>query len=391
MSQFDLEIDRRNTGSYKWEVSENELPMWVADMDFKTAPEIIEALKKRVEHGVFGYSVIPEEWYEAYRSWWSRRHSFDIRKEWLMFCTGVVPAISSVVRKLTTPAENVIVITPAYNIFFNSIYNNGRNIVESRLIYEDGAYRIDFSDLEEKCRDPQSTLLILCNPHNPTGILWDKETLLHIGVICAQNHVTVLSDEIHCDLTLPGREYVPFASVSELCQMNSVTCIAPTKTFNIAGLQTAAICIPNPVLRHKVWRGINTDEVAEGNVFAADAAIAAFTYGEPWLCELREYLAKNRAYAEDFIAKEIPKLKAVHAEATYLLWIDCAGCSTQSGEFAAFIRRTTGLYLCEGGEYRGDGEHFLRMNLACPKSRLKDGLLRLKRAVALWCSEPRRE
>lgn len=381
MYSFDEEIDRRNTGSYKWDVKENELPMWVADMDFKTAPEIIEALQNRVSHGVFGYSIIPEEWYEAYQGWWQKRHGFAMEKDWLIFCTGVVPAISSVVRKLTSPAENVIVITPAYNIFFNSIYNNGRNIVESQLKYEHGVYQIDFEDLEDKCKDPQSTLLILCNPHNPTGILWDEGTLQKIGEICAKNHVVVLSDEIHCDLTLPGKAYVPFASVSDVCRENSVTCMAPTKAFNIAGLQSAAVCIPNEVLRHKVWRALNTDEVAEGNVFAADAAIAAFTKGEAWLEEVREYLAQNRAFAEAYIKEKLPQLQVVHGEATYLLWIDTKQIKLSSDVLAEKIRERTGLYLSEGCEYRGDGEHFLRMNLACPKKRLEEGLQRLQAAI----------
>lgn len=381
MYHFDQEIDRRNTDSYKWNVEEHELPMWVADMDFETAPEIIEAMKKRVEHGVFGYPVIPDAWYEAYQGWWSKRHGFEMQKDWLMFCTGVVAAISSIVRKVTTVAENVIVMTPAYNIFFHSIYNNGRNILENRLIYEDGTYRIDWEDLEEKCKNPQSTLLILCNPQNPTGQIWDKETLVRIGEICYQNHVIVLSDEIHCDLTLPGTEYVPFASVNEINRKNSITCIAPTKTFNIAGIQSAAVCVPDAVLRHKVWRGLNTDEVAEGNVFAADAAIAAFEKGEGWLEELRGYLAENRRLAEEYIDTQITGLRAVHGEATYLLWIDCSALGIPSNQLAKTIRKSTGLYLSSGREYRGDGVNFLRMNLACPKSRLEDGLERLKKAV----------
>lgn len=381
MYSFDKLTDRRNTGSYKWDVGEKELPMWVADMDFETAPEIVETLKKRVEHGIFGYSIIPDEWNQAYVDWWKRRHHFQMESDWMIFCTGVVPAISSTVRKLTQPAENVIVITPAYNIFFNSIYNNGRNIVECLLDYEDGKYHLDLDKLEQLCQDPQSTLLILCNPHNPTGIIWDKETLASIGEICARNHVVVLSDEIHCDITLPGTEYVPFASVNDICRNNSVTCMAPTKTFNIAGLQSAAVCIPDPQLRHKVWRGLNTDEVAEGNVFACDVATAAFTKGEPWLKELQVYLAENRAYAEEYIKKNCPMLTAVHGEATYLLWIDCRKLGIRSDELAEKIRELTGLYVSEGCEYRGDGADFLRMNLACPMERLKDGLKRLEQAI----------
>ena len=380
---FDREIDRSNTGSLKWDVKEGQLPMWVADMDFEVAPAIKEALRNRVEHGVFGYTITPDEWYDAYISWWQRRHHFTMEKDWLIFSTGVVPIISSVVRKITTPAENVIVITPAYNIFFNSIFNNGRNIVECILPYnrENCSYHIDFADLEKKCSDPQSTLLILCNPHNPTGKIWDADTLARIGEICKRHHVTVLSDEIHCDITLPGTEYTPFASVSETCREISITCIAPTKAFNIAGLQTAAVCVPNEELRHKVWRGLNTDEVAEGNVFSYEAAIAAFRQGEPWLKALLEYLAENRTYAEAYIKENISELRTVHGEATYLLWIDCDSLQTDSETLTRRIEEKTGLILCDGCEYRGDGIHFLRMNLACPRSRLQDGLERLKKAV----------
>ena len=381
MSHFNDLIDRRKTQSLKWDVGDNELPMWVADMDFQTAPAIIEALKNRVTHGVFGYTVIPDEWYKAYIGWWKRRHNFEIQKDWLIFCTGIVPAISSVVRKLTYPAENVVVITPAYNIFFNSIYNNGRNIVECQLKYDNGKYELDYDDLEKKCSDPQSTLLILCNPLNPAGILWTKDGLARIGDICARNNVTVLSDEIHCDVTLPGTEYVPFASASKVCEQISVNCVSPTKAFNIAGLQTAAVFVPNPVLRHKVWRGLNTDEVAEGNVFACDAAIAAFNNGEAWLDELREYLAENRKIAEKYIKENIPSITVVSGQATYLMWLDCRKLRKPSNELAEYIRKTTGLYLSEGTEYRGDGIHFLRMNLACPHARLLDGLERLKKAA----------
>ena len=203
-SIFDKEVERRNTGAMKWDVAEGELPMWVADMDFETAPQITEAIVKRAEQGVFGYTMIQDEWYQAYQNWWSSRHGFKIEKDWLIFCTGVVPAISSIVRKMTTVAEKVVVMTPVYNIFFNSIVNNGRNVLESRLKYEDGSYYIDFEDLEEKLSDPQASMLILCNPHNPIGKIWDRETLERIGELCMKHHVLVLSDEIHCDLTKPG-------------------------------------------------------------------------------------------------------------------------------------------------------------------------------------------
>ena len=381
---FDTPINRRNTNSLKWDVAEKELPMWVADMDFATAPEIQAAIRKRVSHGVFGYSEVPDEWYQAYISWWQKRHDFTMQKDWLIFCTGVVPAISSAVRKLTTPAEKVLIQTPVYNIFFNSILNNGRQVLESRLKYSFDQYEIDFEDLEQKLSDPQTSLMILCNPHNPVGKIWDKETLQRIGDLCWKHHVVVLSDEIHCDLTDPGTEYIPFASVSEKCRENSITCIAPTKAFNLAGLQTAAVMIPNSSLRHKVWRALNTDEVAEPNVFAVDAVIAAFTEGETWLDELREYIYENKKRTVEFVKENIPQIQVVPSHATYLLWLDCSSMAGSASDIAHHIRNKTGLYLSEGGQFGSCGEKFLRMNIACPRVTLEDGLKRLQEGIVSY-------
>ena len=308
---LDTVTDRRQSYSMKWDVKENELPMWVADMDFRTAPEITEALEKRVRHGIFGYTDVPKAWYAAYVGWWIKRHHLTIERESLLFCTGVIPAISSIVRKLTTPAEKVLLLTPVYNIFYNSVLNNGRNVLECPLSFDGKEYTVDFADLERKLSDPQTTLMILCNPHNPIGKIWDKETLERIGELCYKHHVVVISDEIHCDLTAVGKEYVPFSSVSEVCRDNSITCIAPTKTFNLAGLQTAAVMIPDKTLRHKVWRAINTDEAAEPNCFAVEAAVAAYTHGEAWLDALREYIDENRKTVGEFLKKELPALSLI--------------------------------------------------------------------------------
>ena len=387
---FDTPTERRNTNSLKWDVAQGELPMWVADMDFQTAPEIREAIMKRAEHGIFGYSVIPDAWYEAYIQWWKMRHGYTMERDWLIFCTGVVPAISSIVRKLTTPAEKVLIQTPVYNIFFYFFLNNGRQVLESPLRYDGKEYRIDFADLEEKLSDPQTALMILCNPHNPTGKIWDRQTLEKIGALCSRHHVTVVSDEIHCDLTDPEESYVPFASVSETCRQISITCMAPTKAFNLAGLQTAAVSVPDEVLRHKVWRALNTDEAAEPNAFAVEAAVAAFTRGADWLDALRDYLYENKKLAEAYIEKEIPDVRAVASQATYLLWLDCSGLIGCGREAAGFLRRETGLYLSEGSQYGGNGADFLRMNIACPRAVLKDGLERLKNGLAaysVWAAE----
>ena len=379
-SIFDKETNRRNTGSMKWNVGADELPMWVADMDFETAPAVTKAIQDRAAQGIFGYTEISDEWYRAYQNWWQDRHQFAIEKDWLIFCTGVVPAISSIVRKMTTVAEKVVVMTPCYNIFFNSVVNNGRYVLESPLCYEAGEYHIDYEDLECKLSDPQTSMLILCNPHNPIGKIWDRETLERIGELCFKHHVLVLSDEIHCDITRPGTAYIPFASVSEHCRCNSITCVAPTKTFNLAGIQTAAVIVPDETLRHRVNRGLNTDEVAEPNVFAAIAPVAAFEQGGAWLDELREYLWENRKLAEEFIRTKIPELTTVSADATYLLWIDCTALPGDLAELADFIRRESGLFVCDGREY-GNGYGFLRMNLACRRELVREGLERLKRSI----------
>ena len=378
---FDTIIDRKNTASLKWDVKENELPMWVADMDFRTAPEIIDAIERRVQHGVYGYSIMPDEWYDAYINWWGKRHGLDMERKGLIFCTGVVPAISSVVRKLTTPAEKVLIQTPVYGVFFNCILNNGRQVIENPLKYDGHEYGIDFEDLEEKLSDPQTSLMILCNPHNPIGKIWDRETLAKIGSLCKKHDVTVLADEIHCDLTNPGCEYIPFASVNEECRDISVTAVAPTKTFNLAGLQTAAVYMHDKVLRHKVWRGLNTDEVAEPNAFAVTAAVAAFNEGGGWLDELREYIAGNKAMVGEFLQNELPQVKLVPSQATYLLWLDCVEVTDDAKKMAKFIREETGLFLSDGNQYGGNGNRFVRLNVACPKVTLKDGLERLKAGV----------
>ena len=376
---FDTPVDRSGTNSLKWDVAPGELPMWVADMDFLTAPAVREAVLHRAQHGIYGYSILPDAWAEAYRTWWRERHHLEFDADSLIFCTGVIPAISTAVRKLTTPAEKVLIQSPVYNIFYNSILNNGRVVLDNPLRYDGTRFEIDWEDLEEKLADPQTSLMILCNPHNPVGKIWPKETLARIGELCAKYHVTVISDEIHCDITKPGREYVPFASASETCRRISVTCIAPTKAFNFAGLQTAAVMVPEENLRHKMWRALNTAEVAEPNVFAVDAAIAAFTKGGEWLDAMRAYVDGNKQLAEEVIGKKIPQIRVTPSEATYLLWLDCSAVTEDSRELAGDIRRKTGLYLSDGAQYGGSGKTFLRMNAACPRSVMEDGLQRLEK------------
>lgn len=381
---FDRANERRNTNSLKWDVAEHELPMWVADMDFKTAPAVIEALEKRVRTGTFGYSIIPDTWKEAIQGWWKKRHRFHIEKEWIIFCTGVVPAITCAVKRLTNTGDNVVVQTPIYDVFFHSIENQGRHVLESKLKYNGEQYSIDFDDLEEKLSHPLTTMMILCNPHNPIGKIWSKEELNKIGELCKKHHVVVISDEIHCDLTDPGCEYIPFASLSDACAENSITCISASKSFNLAGIQSAAVVIPNEALRQKMERGLNADEIAEPNCFATDTVIAAFTKGEGWFDELRTYLAENKKFVADYLEAENLKIKLVPSDATYLLWIDCKKVLGDATELCGFIRKETGLYLSPGFQYRGNGNQFMRMNIACSKMQLKEALKLLKIGVEAY-------
>lgn len=381
---FDKVINRRNTGAIKWDVPETDLPMWVADMDFETAPAVKAALQKRVEHGIFGYTMVPEAWYEAYQNWWERRHNFRPAREHLLFCNGVIPAIDTAIRDLTEPGDQVLVLTPTYNHFFISIKDNNRVPVECYLNYDKGTYRLNKEDFAAKAADPKTKILLLSNPQNPTGTIWDAETLNWIGETCKDNDVLVIADEIHCDLTDPGFEYVPFASVSEVCADNSITCIAPTKTFNIAGIQSAAVVIANKDIRRKMRKGIEVYGASMPNAFAIDAAMAAFNQGEAWLNDLRQYLADNKQFVHDYLEEHLPQVKAVSSHATYLMWLDFSAITADGTALNRYIRKTTGLFMMHGQEYGSNGKTFTRLNIACPRPTLEDGLQRLVRAIKAY-------
>lgn len=383
---FDELIDRRGTNSLKWDVAAGELPMWVADMDFKTAPEITQALENKLKSGIYGYQIVPDEWYSAIIGWWKSRHNLEIKRDWLCFCTGVIPAVTSSVKRITNEGDSILLLTPVYDIFFHSVENTGRHVLECGLAYKNGGYSIDFEDLETKLSKPLTTMMILCNPHNPVGKIWTAEELKKIGGLCKKYNVTVLSDEIHCDLTELGAGYVPFAAVSKECAEISLTCIAASKAFNLAGLQSAAVFIPNEALRNKVVRGLNSDEVAEPNVLAIEGTVAAFTKGEKWLEELKEYISVNRKTVAAFLKTNLPKLHLIEQNATYLLWVDCSEICRDTEELCAFVRRYSGLFITSGGQYRGNGKHFVRINIACPRERLMDGLNRLKKSIDAYIS-----
>ena len=375
MSRFDKITNRLNTNSIKWSGDENELPMWVADMDFEAPEEVSNALIERAAHKIYGYCDIPSEWNEAIVNWRLKRYNHKIDKDDLLYCTSVIASISSTVRKITSPGENIVIQTPVYNIFYNCILNNGRNVLESPLVYENGVYSIDFKDLEEKLSNKQTSMMILCNPHNPIGRAWSKEELAKIGELCHKYNVVVLADEIHCDLVDPKMVYTPFSSVNEVCKNISITCSSPTKTFNLAGLHTSYIYISNPYLKHKVWRAINTDEVAEANIFAITGATAAFTYGGAWLDELREYIYQNKLDFINMVEKELP-VHIIRSNATYLLWVDCSKICSDTVELVDFIKAETGLRVTAGKVYGECGKAFIRVNIATQNVRVKEGAKR---------------
>ncbi len=377
MYDFDEEVNRRNTNAVKWNGSENELPMWIADMDFETAPEIIEALHRRVDHGVFGYTQLPNEWEESYQNWWEMRHQYEMRKDSLIFCTGVLPILANSLKILTQEGDQVIVQSPVYFRFFQIIEKLNRKVIENPLIYQNQSYAIDYQDLEEKLSDEKTKVLFLCNPHNPVGRCWTKDELEQIATLCEKYDVTVVSDEIHCDLTDPLIRYTPFASISE----NSITCIAPTKAFNLAGIHTAAAYVTNASLKEKLEVSLEEDNVSEPNCFAVTSTIAAYTHGAKWLDALREYIFENKIYAQTYIEENIPGLSVIRGNATYLLWIDCREYGESAGILTETIHKNTGLRLSAGNAYGKDGEYFLRMNVACTRKNLEDGLKRLKNAL----------
>lgn len=383
MFDFDKEIDRKHNNSYKWNCKDNELPMWVADMDFDTAPKIKDAIIKRAKEGALGYSKYPDALYDSYINFWYRRHHVKYEKEWMIFSIGVVASISSIVRSMTKIGDNVLISSPVYNCFYNSITNNNRNIVSSDLVYENGDYLLDFDDLENKMKDEKTSLMIFCNPHNPVGKIWTKEEIAKIGHLAAKYNVTVLSDEIHCDIVDPGYEYVPFASVNEECANISITTIAPSKCFNTAGLQSSMIVVKDEEIRKKVARGLNTDECGEGNVFSIDPVIKAFNESEDWLNELNAYLANNKKVFKEFVKKEIPLLHVIDSHATYLLWVECKFDGTAK-DFTTFLREKTGLWVTPGDVYGKNGTKFFRINLATTLKNVEDGMHRLKQGIELY-------
>ena len=382
MSTFDFDtvINRRGTNSYKWDIVKEEdvIPLWVADMDFKAAPAILEALKKRVEHGVFGYTLVPDSYYEAIINWFARRHNWQIDRSWIIYTTGVVPAVSCAIKALTLPGEKVLIQTPDYNCFFSSIKNNGCEVAENELVRRGDSYEVDFEDFERQCADEKTTVFLLCNPHNPAGRVWTKEELERMNDICLAHGVRVISDEIHCELVMPGHRFTPFAAISDACRDNSVVLNSPTKAFNIAGLQIANIICADPAMRRRIDRAVDINEVCDVNPFGVVALQAAYNESEEWLDSLNHYIWGNYLALKEFIAKELPRLEVARLEGTYLAWVDIKATGLTSDEAYEKLMKEGRVYVNSGTMYgRRAGEGYLRINLACPRATLLEGLKRM--------------
>ncbi|MBR1687955.1 MAG: pyridoxal phosphate-dependent aminotransferase [Prevotella sp.] len=373
-------IVRRGTHCYKWDEAEEEdiIPMWVADMDFCVAPAIQQAVERRARHGVYGYTLVDESYYEAIISWFSRRHHWTIDRQSILYTTGVVPAVSCAIKALAMPGEQVVIMSPVYNCFYSSIKNNGCIALESPLREVDGRWEIDWTDLEAKLAEEKSTILLLCNPHNPTGRLWTRDELERVNELCIQNGVRVVSDEIHCELVMPGHTFQPFATVSEACRRNSVILNSPSKSFNTAGLQIANIICDDPAMRRRINRAININEVCDVNPFGPEALKAAYNESEDWLDALNQYLFGNYQRLCSWVSEEHPELRVAPLEGTYLAWVDIRALGCSSDELTERLLHEAHVQVSSGTLYgRQTGEGFIRLNLACPRSQLDEALRRI--------------
>lgn len=379
---FDKVINRRNTNSLKWDTKEKDiLPMWVADMDFKAPLPVIEALKNRVEQGVFGYSRPNHSYFDAAIEWFKTRHDWEIQKQWIILCPGVVPAIKMLIKALTQPNDKVILQTPVYYPFYSSITDNEREIVENPLKYKDGRYYMDFEDLDIKTKDPKVKILILCSPHNPTGRVWTKGELTRLGDICVKNKVIVISDEIHCDLIYEKHKHTPFALISEEFNDITITCNSPSKTFNLAGLQISNVIIKNEAIREKFKMVSNNNGLWGANLLGLEAAEAAYLYGTDWLDQLLPYIESNLKFLISYVEKNIPSVKVIIPEGTYLIWLDFRKFKITPQELHNLLIENGRIWLDEGFIFGNAGQGFERINIACPHCLLEEGLNRIKGIV----------
>lgn len=379
---FSRPTERRGTDSYKWDSTPETdiIPLWVADMDFETFPGITEALQQRVAHGIFGYTRVPEAYYEAVCNWFGKHHGWHINREDIIYTSGVVPAVSAVIKALTLPGDHVIVQGPVYNCFFSSIRNNGCETVSNSLIYnkEELRYEIDFDDLERKLAHERARLMLLCNPHNPGGRVWTRDELTRVAELCHKYGVRVVSDEIHCELTLYDNEYVPFGSLPDELSHGSITCCSPSKAFNTAGLQIANIVCRDAEVRNRIDRAININEVCDVNPFGVIALQAAYSdEGYEWLTQLRAYISSNYDLLRERFARELPKCKVMRMEGTYLAWIDCSELHISSDEIEEMLMHENKVWVNAGSMYGTEGAAFIRINMACTSELLNEGITRI--------------
>ncbi len=379
---FSRPTERRGTDSYKWDSAPETdiIPLWVADMDFETFPCITEALQRRVAHGIFGYTRVPEAYYEAVCNWFGKHHGWHINREDIIYTSGVVPAVSAVIKALTLPGDQVIVQGPVYNCFFSSIRNNGCETVSNSLIYnkEELRYEIDFDDLERKLAHERARLMLICNPHNPGGRVWTRDELTRVAELCHKYGVRVVSDEIHCELTLYDNEYVPFGSLPDELSHGSITCCSPSKAFNTAGLQIANIVCRDAEVRNRIDRAININEVCDVNPFGVIALQAAYSdEGYEWLTQLRAYISSNYDLLRERFARELPKCKVMRMEGTYLAWIDCLELHISSDEIEEMLIHENKVWVNAGSMYGTEGAAFIRINMACTSELLNEGITRI--------------
>ena len=376
---FDQVVDRQHSHSFKWQLGGRDvLPMWIADMDFQAPKPVMDAIIKRAEHGIYGYSMPEDGFFDAVINWQKKRHGWNIDKDWITFCPGIVPGLNMLVRAMTHPGDKVIVQTPVYYPFFDAILNNGRQFEKNPLILENGKYRMDYVDLQKRAEDPRAKAIILCSPHNPVGRVWSRDELRQLGQICLENDIIVISDELHCDLVFKGHQHIPFAAISTEFAENSVTCIAPSKTFNLAGLQTSTLVIPNESIRNLF---LNGSIFKRTNPFGIVALEAAYTHGEAWLDQLKDYLEDNIRYLCEFVKDRLPGIGVIKPEGTYLVWMDFRSLALDNAALEDFMLNKAGIWLDEGHIFGKEGDGFERINVACPRSILEQGLIRIETAL----------
>ena len=396
---FDEKISRKGTHSIKWEfvledskliaASQTDprgekarlLPMWVADMDFRSPPAVIDALVARAEHGVYGYTFPTDSYYEALQNWVARRHGWEVKRDWVLLTPGLVPALNMLVQTFVAPGEKVLIQPPVYYPFFWAVEDNGAEIVSNSLINENGRYRMNFDDLAQKASDPAVKMVILCNPHNPVGRAWTPDELTRFGEICLENDVLVVSDEIHCDLIYSDHVFTSFARLGDDFRQKSVICSSASKTFNLAGLQTSSVIISDKELREQFAATIKRNGVFLANPFGIIAAEAAYNHGEAWLAEVMAYIEDNYRFMKSYLAEHLPQLKIVHPEATYLVWVDCRELGMDRAVRKQLMMEQARVNLDEGELFGPEGEGFERFNIACPRSVLEAVLDRIKTAV----------